>query len=69
MIAMDQSAASMQRPTGFWGICRAVVEDVLALRAAPSSGTDPLDLLYLQFEASLVPMQLALNMGRPRRGP
>jgi hypothetical protein len=63
LIAMDQSAASMQRPFEFWPICRAVVEDILALRAGPPPGTDLLDLLYLQFEACLVPMQAALNVG------
>jgi hypothetical protein len=63
LIAMDQSAASLHRPAEFWSICRAIVEDILALRAAPPIRTDPLDLLYLQFEASLVPLQVALNVG------
>jgi hypothetical protein len=63
LIAMDQSAASSQRPIEFWPICRAVVEDILTLRADPPVGTDPLDLLYLQFEACLVPVQSALNVG------
>ena len=63
LIAMAQSTASMRRPGEFSAICRAVASDILALRAAPPVGTDPLDLAYLQFEACLVPMQSAFNVG------
>lgn len=63
LIAMDQSEAWGQGPDEFWALCRAVVEDILALRANLPLGTDPLNLLYLQFEACLLPTQMALNMG------
>lgn len=63
LIVSDQSSSSMQRPQEFEPICRAVVEDILALRAALPEGGDPTDLLYLQFDASLVPLRMALNLG------
>jgi hypothetical protein len=63
LIDFDQSESSMRRPGEFASICRSIVEDILALRADPPPGSDPLNLVYLQFEACLVPLRSALNVG------
>lgn len=63
LISEDQSSSSYERPDEFDAICRAIVEDILALAAAPPGRWRLGDLRYLQFHVCEPPIWQAFNLG------
>jgi hypothetical protein len=63
IIVEDQAASSQNRPHEFTPICNAIMVDILALQQAPPDNCKAINLQYLQFEATLTPLRMALNAG------
>jgi hypothetical protein len=62
-IVEDQSDASNRRPAELPSICSAIVTDILTLQGTLPPGCNALNLQYLQFESTLVPLMLSLAVG------
>ncbi len=63
IIVEDQAASSQNRPHEFTPICNAIMMDILALQRVPPDNCKAINLQYLQFEATLTPLRMALNAG------